>query len=343
MDLHNHVLGVGSNLVLNKTLVKKLGLEHTALLCALIEAEKYAKIKGCIDSSGFFRCKGDYIESIIGITAYKQQKVCSTLEKLGLIATRVVGIPATKHFQLFGENIIKMLLSEDVETPLDTDISPVDNSETDISPVSQNSEASFPEIRKLSSQNSETYKKSNNKEIRGVIKETPQPKNKIKSTMQIVEERLQFNEAQKSLPSLFMLHTWLIRVFKKEEDLQEYLDYILATKAKRETFTHQKTQHNYHENFWYPDFLSFKASGLTLDKFDKTATMQKPKIEDIKPYWREYENPRDYFADCYKLKKNGDLPQNYNIDPPFNAIDMWGIRSDELEKIRVEEQEKIFN
>lgn len=94
---------------LNKTLVKKLGIEQAFFICLLADAEQVIKVK--TNDEFFFQTIED-IEERSGLTPHKQRKIIEELKEKELIETDLRGIPAKRYFKLNYENISKYVFEE---------------------------------------------------------------------------------------------------------------------------------------------------------------------------------------------------------------------------------------
>lgn len=103
-----HLLASTSFLVVNKYLACKIGLKPAVLLADLISKEQYFIDNGqCID--GWFFNSADNIKSDTTLTRHEQTKAIKKLEEVGLIETKLKGLPAVKHFKIIESKIITFL------------------------------------------------------------------------------------------------------------------------------------------------------------------------------------------------------------------------------------------
>ena len=103
-----HLLASTSFLVVNKHLSCKLGLKPAVLLADLISKEQYFIDNGqCID--GWFFNSADNIKSDTTLTRHEQVKAIKKLEEVGLIETKLKGLPAVKHFKIIESKIVTFL------------------------------------------------------------------------------------------------------------------------------------------------------------------------------------------------------------------------------------------
>lgn len=93
-----------SYFVLNKNLVKSLGIETAFFLTTLIEADD-----NLADDFGWFYQTVPQIEAITGLTKYKQISCIDTLVSLGIILQENRGIPRKRYFKINYDKIINFL------------------------------------------------------------------------------------------------------------------------------------------------------------------------------------------------------------------------------------------
>jgi hypothetical protein len=97
-----HLLSSTAFLVVNKKLAKKIGLHETVLLADLISKEEYFKEKeySNYEMGGWFFNTAKNIQEDTSLTAHQQRKCIKNLKALGIIETKLVGIPAKLHFKI---------------------------------------------------------------------------------------------------------------------------------------------------------------------------------------------------------------------------------------------------
>ena len=91
-----------------------LGLDEAVLFGKLVNCAKYWYDKNELQD-GFFFITYEYIENKIGLSAYRQRKAFSHLEEVGIIETRMMGVPAKKFYRIVDEVALKYM---GVELPL---------------------------------------------------------------------------------------------------------------------------------------------------------------------------------------------------------------------------------
>ena len=100
-----HLLSSTAFLVVNKKLAKEIGLLEVVLLADLISKEGYfAENQLLID--GWFFNTAKNIQADTTLTAHQQRKCIKNLKELGIIETKLVGIPAKQHFKIIENKLL---------------------------------------------------------------------------------------------------------------------------------------------------------------------------------------------------------------------------------------------
>jgi len=86
-------------LVVNKELAKKIGLNETVLLADLISKEQYFIENNKMTDEWFFNTAKN-IQADTTLTSHQQRKAIKNLKSLGIIETKLIGIPAKQHFKI---------------------------------------------------------------------------------------------------------------------------------------------------------------------------------------------------------------------------------------------------
>ena len=103
-----HLLSSSAFLVVNKKLAKEIGLNETVLLADLISKEEYfIENKQLID--GWFFNTAKNIQEDTTLTSHQQRKCIKILKNLGIIETKVIGIPAKQHFKIIESKLLDYL------------------------------------------------------------------------------------------------------------------------------------------------------------------------------------------------------------------------------------------
>mgnify|MGYP000660256300 CR=1 FL=1 len=99
-----HLLSSSAFLIVNKQLAKQVGLKGAVLLADLISKEEYFIANGMTD--GWFFNTAKNIEEDTCLTSHQQRKAIKRLKDLGIIETKVVGIPAKQHFKIIENKLL---------------------------------------------------------------------------------------------------------------------------------------------------------------------------------------------------------------------------------------------
>ena len=109
MDLR-HLLSYGNYIVVNKPLVKQIGLEETILLGELCNESLYWENCGSLDSDGYFFSTQNNIEENLQISPKRQRVLLNKLQDLGLISVKVKGCPPKRYIKINNENLVKLIV-----------------------------------------------------------------------------------------------------------------------------------------------------------------------------------------------------------------------------------------
>lgn len=98
--------------VLNKAIMKILGIEPALLLGELLSEYAYYEDREELTEDGYFFSKSENIEKNTTLSYYKQSEALKVLQSYGLVETELRGVPARKYFCLDLDNILKFTLSD---------------------------------------------------------------------------------------------------------------------------------------------------------------------------------------------------------------------------------------
>ena len=99
-----HLLSSSAFIVLNKELARQVGLKEAILLADLISKEEYFIANGMTD--GWFFNTAKNIQDDTCLTSHQQRKAIKKLKSLGIIESKVVGIPAKQHFKIIENKLL---------------------------------------------------------------------------------------------------------------------------------------------------------------------------------------------------------------------------------------------
>ena len=103
-----HLLSSSAFLVVNKEVVKRVGLKEAVLLADLISKEIYFTDNNLLIKGYFFNTE-DNIYRDTTLTPYQQRKCLKTLLNHKLLHIKRMGVPAKLHFKINEEQVIKLL------------------------------------------------------------------------------------------------------------------------------------------------------------------------------------------------------------------------------------------
>lgn len=98
--------------VLNKAIMKILGIEAALLLGELLSEYAYYEDREELTEDGYFFSKSENIERNTTLSYYKQSEALKILQSYGFVETELRGVPARKYFRLDLDNILKFTLSD---------------------------------------------------------------------------------------------------------------------------------------------------------------------------------------------------------------------------------------
>ncbi len=102
MGILKNIFSGSSYFMLNKVVLKEVGLDEAVILSCLIEA-------GEIFENEWFYQTVETLEELTTITEYRQNKAIKNLEQKGFIKKKLIGLPAKRHFKINEEKLIEVL------------------------------------------------------------------------------------------------------------------------------------------------------------------------------------------------------------------------------------------
>ena len=112
MSLVFDLLRTDGYVVVNKKLMRVLGIDSALLLGELISEYSYYQDREELTDDGFFFSKSENIERNINLSAYRQREAFKVLELYGLVEKDFRGVPAKNYYRLDTSNIEEFLLSD---------------------------------------------------------------------------------------------------------------------------------------------------------------------------------------------------------------------------------------
>lgn len=98
MDIINFLLN-NNYIALNRDAIKLFGLYEAILLCELCGEYNYWDNTDKL-SDGYFYSTIENIEEQTGLSRYQQQNAISKLKELGVIETKIKGVPAKRYIKI---------------------------------------------------------------------------------------------------------------------------------------------------------------------------------------------------------------------------------------------------
>jgi hypothetical protein len=94
------LLRADGSITVNKALTHAIGLNEAILYCELVSRLIYFNDRGRLTKDGYFFNTINDLQAGTSLTEYQQRRALNRLEKLGLISTRLQGMPAKRHFRI---------------------------------------------------------------------------------------------------------------------------------------------------------------------------------------------------------------------------------------------------
>ena len=107
-----HLLSSSAFLIVNKNLVKQIGLKPTIILADLISKEQYFETNHPLVDGWFFNTEKN-IQDDTTLSPHQQRKALQHLKELQIIETKRKGIPAKMHYKINTEVLVKFLNNKD--------------------------------------------------------------------------------------------------------------------------------------------------------------------------------------------------------------------------------------
>ena len=98
--------------IINKTIMKILGIDGALLLGELVSEYSYFEKSDQLTEDGYFFSKSENIENNTTLSYYKQNEALKVLQSWGFVETDLRGVPAKKYFKLNLDEILKFTLTD---------------------------------------------------------------------------------------------------------------------------------------------------------------------------------------------------------------------------------------
>ena len=106
-----NILANDNYIIVNRSLIKELGLKETIILGELASEYNYYKKTNELDGDGYFYSTIENIENNTSLSSYEQKKCLDNLSKRGLIDVILKGIPAKRHIKINTLQIINLFVN----------------------------------------------------------------------------------------------------------------------------------------------------------------------------------------------------------------------------------------
>lgn len=100
----------------NKEVARKIGLNESILLSELCSKYEYWEKQNKLKEDGYFYETKEMIEENTTLTPYQQRNALKKLEELGIVSTKLIGMPAVKHYMIHEQQLSKFFITRCEET-----------------------------------------------------------------------------------------------------------------------------------------------------------------------------------------------------------------------------------
>lgn len=153
------MLSSGSYIIVNKKLIKTLGMNEAILLGELCSEYTYWESVNKLDDDNYFYSTRENIQENTGLTPYNQRISLKTLEDKGIIITQQKGIPCKTYYKINEERIIECL-----QTAKNSDVTNFNNKELN-NKTSSSENIIEQDVKILNTNNNNINNKKNNNSI----------------------------------------------------------------------------------------------------------------------------------------------------------------------------------
>lgn len=101
------IISADNFITVNRTLIKKLGLEAAVMLGELASEYSYWSEREEL-REGFFFSTVENIEEKTGMTAYQQRQAINKLAEMGIVEVKKMGIPAKRYIRISEQQVMQM-------------------------------------------------------------------------------------------------------------------------------------------------------------------------------------------------------------------------------------------
>ena len=229
-----------SYFVLNKQIVKAIGIEAGFLLTTLIEASD-----GLANEDGWFYKTSPSLEEETGLSNHKQSKIIEELTKLGILEQENKGMPMKRYFRINFQKIEELVFKKDLKNskPSNEEIEKQGFKNFE-SKDSKNLNACIEKI----SNNKEYINNNLNKELNNIYKEAVDYLNEKAGTKYKYNSKNTTKHIQARIREGYTLEDFKIVIDKKcsewlNTDMEKYLCPETLFGSKFEKYLNQKIIH----------------------------------------------------------------------------------------------------
>lgn len=223
--------------VLNKKLIRSLGIETAFFLSALVEADEMLA-----DDTGWFYQTSKALEDMTGLSNHKQSKCIEQLKDLGVLLQENRGLPCKRYFKIDYDKVDEILNTEILNTTVE------ENQKQDF----KNFEVEFSKNLKTGFENSLNNKELNNKKLNKELIDDDDQKGQSTSSQQVEFKNkiLELRNLAINSTGLSMVHVEsLIKPYiYKEIDFDLFLkkikasDFLMGKTKEKPTMFHFATK-----------------------------------------------------------------------------------------------------
>lgn len=113
------LLRADGSIIINKALIFSIGLEETIIFFELISRYKYFEERNMLTEEGFFYNTVDDLQLATGLSEKKQKSAITKLEKFKLIETKLMGVPAKRHFKIIDDMVTVLMYIQEGKTKIE--------------------------------------------------------------------------------------------------------------------------------------------------------------------------------------------------------------------------------
>lgn len=110
-----NLLANDNYIIINRSLIKELGLKESIILGELASEFNYYKKNGLIDDKGYFYSTIENIQENTSLSSYEQKKCLDNLIRKNIVDVIVKGMPAKRHIKINSYQLIN-LFANNLET-----------------------------------------------------------------------------------------------------------------------------------------------------------------------------------------------------------------------------------